>query len=130
MLSDVTRLSLGISTVGDVTSVVIPKNTIIPVKKTRKYSTTKDNVSSSRIEVYEGEKTRASVTINLLGSFYLDGFPPAPRRYPFYIRNVLKEEDVNSAISGATDLLDGDNDQDDVVMYENCLEELNNLFEN
>ncbi|CAK8531486.1 unnamed protein product [Lathyrus sativus] len=78
VLQDVTPLSLGISVLGDIMSVVIPKNTCIPVIKTRSYFSTRDNQMSALIEVYEGERTKASEN-NLLGSFTLSGIPPAPR---------------------------------------------------
>ncbi|XP_061338286.1 heat shock 70 kDa protein 4-like [Gastrolobium bilobum] len=77
VLMDVTPLSLGVSVVGDLMSVVIPRNTTIPVKKTKTFVTTVDNQSTALIEVYEGERTRASDN-NLLGSFNLS-LPPAPR---------------------------------------------------
>ncbi|KAI5446690.1 heat shock cognate 70 kDa protein [Lathyrus oleraceus] len=78
VLQDVTPLSLGISALGDIMSVVIPKNTCIPVNKTRSCVTSQDNQTSTLIKVYEGERTRASDN-NLLGSFTLSGIPPAPR---------------------------------------------------
>jgi len=75
---DVTPLSLGISITGDLMSVVIPKNTTIPVKKKKKFEKSKENQSSIRIKVCEGERTRASDN-NLLGLFYLDCNPSNPR---------------------------------------------------
>lgn len=78
VLQDVTPLSLGRSLVGDIMSVVIPRNTCIPVKKTASYIGIQDNQTSDLIKVYEGERTRASDN-NLLGSFTLSGIPPAPR---------------------------------------------------
>ncbi|XP_047179290.1 heat shock cognate 70 kDa protein 2-like, partial [Vigna umbellata] len=80
-LLDVTPLSLGISARPDVMSVVIPRNTTIPVSKTKVFHTTIDNEYSASIKVYEGERARASDN-NLLGSFVLSGFPPAPRGHP------------------------------------------------
>ncbi|CAK8531487.1 unnamed protein product [Lathyrus sativus] len=78
VLQDVTPLSLGIYLLGDIMSVVIPKNTCIPVIKTRSYYAAIDNQKNFFIEVYEGERTKASEN-NLLGSFTLSGIPPAPR---------------------------------------------------
>jgi L1 cell adhesion molecule like protein len=78
VLEDVTPLSLGTSIVGDIMSVVIPRNTTIPVKMTRTYDTIEDNQTSASFKVYEGERTRASDN-NLLGSFGLYGLPYAPR---------------------------------------------------
>ncbi|XP_058756824.1 heat shock cognate 70 kDa protein-like [Vicia villosa] len=78
VLQDVTPLSLGVAVEGDLMSVVIPRNTSIPVRKTNTYYTAKDNQSSVTVMVYEGERKKASDN-NLLGLF--DFFvPPAPRR--------------------------------------------------
>ncbi|RDX81414.1 Heat shock cognate 70 kDa protein, partial [Mucuna pruriens] len=76
VLLDVTPLSLGISVQGDLMSVVIPRNTTIPVKRTKEYLTVKDSQYSALIKVYEGERARASDN-NFLGSFRLYGFPRA-----------------------------------------------------
>ncbi|PNX69897.1 heat shock protein, partial [Trifolium pratense] len=70
VLQDVTPLSLGKAVVGDVMSVVIPRNTSIPVKITKEYITIKDNQSPVAIRVYEGERMIASEN-NLLGLFNL-----------------------------------------------------------
>jgi len=74
VLFDVTPLSVGTSVAEDFMSVVIPKNTTIPVKRTKVYDTDKDRETSSIIKVYEGERTRASNN-NLLGFFVISGFP-------------------------------------------------------
>ncbi|XP_020225546.1 probable mediator of RNA polymerase II transcription subunit 37c [Cajanus cajan] len=84
VLLDCTSLSLGISTNVGVMSVVIPRNTTIPVRKTVEYYTTKDNQHEVPINIYEGERTRAKDN-NLLGSFVLSGFPPALRGHPMDI---------------------------------------------
>jgi L1 cell adhesion molecule like protein len=78
VLRDVTPLSLGREVIGDIVNVVIPRNTSIPVKMTKPYVTTRDNQSYDLIEIYEGERARASDN-NLIGSFHLYGIPPAPR---------------------------------------------------
>ncbi|GAU47062.1 hypothetical protein TSUD_302640 [Trifolium subterraneum] len=93
VLQDVTPLSLGRSLKGDIMSVVIPRNTCIPVKKTKKYVTVKDNQTSSLIEVYEGERTRASDN-NLLGSFLLSGHTPAPRGHPLDVCFAIDENGI------------------------------------
>ncbi|GAU17819.1 hypothetical protein TSUD_172080 [Trifolium subterraneum] len=77
VLQDVTPLSLGMDVIGDVMDVVIPKNTPIPVKKTKQYATVKDNQSVVSIMVYEGERKTASEN-NLLDFFTLS-VPRAPR---------------------------------------------------
>ncbi|AES78199.1 putative Heat shock protein 70 family [Medicago truncatula] len=77
VLRDVTPLSLGTLVRGDLLSVVIPRNTPIPVKKTKNYYTTKDDLSYVSVRVYEGERLKASEN-NLLGKFRFS-IPPAPR---------------------------------------------------
>ncbi|XP_058728030.1 heat shock cognate 70 kDa protein-like [Vicia villosa] len=93
VLQDVTPLSLGRSVVGDIMSVVIPRNTCIPVKNTLRYVTVEDNQSYSLIKVYEGERTRASEN-NLLGSFTLSGHTPAPRGHPCDVCFSIDENGV------------------------------------
>ncbi|XP_045802596.1 heat shock 70 kDa protein-like [Trifolium pratense] len=93
VLQDVTPLSLGRSVLGDIMDVVIPRNTCIPVKMTKTYVTIKDNQSSSMIEVYEGERTRASDN-NLLGSFILSGHTLAPRGHPLDVCFAIDENGI------------------------------------
>ncbi|RIY32573.1 molecular chaperone DnaK [Psittacicella melopsittaci] len=81
LLLDVTPLSLGIATMNDVFSVLIEKNTLIPNKKSQVYSTAEDNQPAVQIEVYQGERSRASDN-KLLGKFVLEGIRPAPRGVP------------------------------------------------
>jgi heat shock protein 1/8 len=78
---DVTPLSLGLETSGDVMSVLIPKNTTIPAKKEENFSAKTENQDSVSINVYEGESigTRDN---NLLGKFELSGIRPAPSGVP------------------------------------------------
>ncbi|RHN44832.1 putative Heat shock protein 70 family [Medicago truncatula] len=80
VLRDVTPLSLGVSIRGDIMSVVIPRNTSIPVKRTNEYVTTEDDQSTVLIKVYEGERLKDSDN-NLLGLFSLS-LPLAPRGHP------------------------------------------------
>jgi L1 cell adhesion molecule like protein len=93
VLQDVTPLSLGRSVQGDILSVVIPRNTCIPVKKTKEYETIIDNQSFSLINVYEGERIRASEN-NLLGSFCLSGHTPAPRGHPYNVCFSIDENGI------------------------------------
>ncbi|XP_057436305.1 heat shock cognate 70 kDa protein-like [Lotus japonicus] len=93
VLYDVTPLSLGIWATRGIMSVVIPRNTTIPVKKTKCYLTNLDNQFSVRIRVYEGERARASDN-NLLGSFDLSGLPPAPRGHPFHVCFAIDENGI------------------------------------
>jgi L1 cell adhesion molecule like protein len=78
LLLDVTPLSLGVETKGGVMSVIIPRNTTIPVKKDRIYTTCDDNQSNVLIQVYEGEGAMTKDN-NLLGKFMLGGISPLHR---------------------------------------------------
>jgi len=89
VLLDVTPLSLGTYTTGDIMGVMIPRNTRIPVKKTEVYATVYDNQTCASVKVYEGERTKASNN-NLLGLFSIT-FPPAPRGSPVLVCFVIDE---------------------------------------
>jgi molecular chaperone DnaK len=81
LLLDVTPLTLGIMTAGDVATAMIPRNTTIPSKKTQVFSTYSDNQPSVEIVVLQGERPMARDN-KTLGTFRLDGIPPAPRGTP------------------------------------------------
>lgn len=81
LLLDVTPLSLGIETLGQVNTVLIPKNTTVPTAKTQTFSTAADNQPSVEIHVLQGERPMATDN-KTLGKFILDGVPPAPRGVP------------------------------------------------
>ncbi len=81
LLLDVTPLSLGVETMGEVMTVMIERNTTIPVRKTEVYSTAADNQTAVDIHVLQGERPMASDNMSL-GRFRLDGIPPAPRGIP------------------------------------------------
>ncbi len=81
LLLDVTPLSLGIETLGGVMTVMIPRNTTIPVEKTEIFSTAADNQTSVDIHVLQGERPLAKDN-RTLGRFILEGIPPAPRGVP------------------------------------------------
>lgn len=81
LLLDVTPLSLGIETLGGVNTVLITKNTTIPVSKSQVFSTASDNQTSVEIHVLQGERSMASDNKSL-GRFILDGIPPSPRGIP------------------------------------------------
>lgn len=81
LLLDVTPLSLGVETLGGVMTVQIPRNTTIPTRKVETYSTAADNQSGVEIHVMQGERKFAKDNRSL-GTFKLDGIPPAPRGTP------------------------------------------------
>ncbi len=81
LLLDVTPLSLGIETLGGVTTVLIQRNTTIPTKKSEVFSTAEDNQTTVEIHVLQGERQMA-VDNRTIGKFQLTGIPPAPRGMP------------------------------------------------
>jgi molecular chaperone DnaK len=81
LLLDVTPLSLGIETLGGVTTVLIPRNTTIPTKKSEIFSTATDNQTSVEVHVLQGERSLARDN-RTLGRFHLAGLPLAPRGMP------------------------------------------------
>ena len=81
LLLDVTPLSLGIETLGGVFTVLIPRNTTIPTKKSEVFSTAEDNQTTVEIHVLQGEREMAMYN-KTIGKFQLTGIPPAPRGMP------------------------------------------------
>jgi len=96
LLLDVTPLSLGIETLGSVSTPLIPRNTTIPTSKSQVFSTAADNQPSVEINVLQGERSMASDNRSL-GRFHLDGIPPAPRGLPQI--EVAFDIDANGILS-------------------------------
>ena len=105
VLLDVTPLSLGVETMGGVMTVLIPRNTTIPFRKTEVFSTAEDNQTAVDIKVYQGERPIAADNM-LLGEFRLEGLPPAPRGVPQV--EVTFDIDANGILNvGARDKATG-----------------------
>ena len=81
LLLDVTPLTLGIETLGGVSTTLIPRNTTIPTRKSETFSTAADNQTSVEIHVLQGERPMSKDN-RTLGKFHLVGIPPAPRGVP------------------------------------------------
>ena len=96
LLLDVTPLSLGIETLGGVTTKLIEKNTTIPTKKSQVFSTAEDNQAAVTIRVTQGEREMASDN-KMLGTFNLEGIAPAPRGVPQI--EVTFDIDANGIVS-------------------------------
>ncbi|CAI9273195.1 unnamed protein product [Lactuca saligna] len=96
-LIDVTPLSLGVWCRGDVMAVLIPRNSPIPTKKQRLFSTSIDNITSLAIYVCQGERGNASENY-LLGELDLSGFPPAPRGK---LGSILSKAEIEKMIADA-----------------------------
>ena len=96
LLLDVTPLSLGVETLGGITTKITPRNTIIPTKKSETFSTAVDNQPNVEIHVLQGERELAKDNKSL-GTFRLDGIAPAPRGLPQI--EVTFDIDANGILS-------------------------------
>ncbi|MGB5961304.1 MAG: molecular chaperone DnaK [Coleofasciculaceae cyanobacterium] len=96
LLLDVTPLSLGVETLGGVMTKIIPRNTTIPTKKSETFSTAVDGQSNVEIHVLQGEREMSNDNKSL-GTFRLDGIPPAPRGVPQI--EVIFDIDANGILN-------------------------------
>jgi molecular chaperone DnaK len=96
LLLDVTPLSLGVETLGGVMTKIIPRNTTIPTKKSEVFSTAVDGQSNVEIHVLQGEREMSNDNKSL-GTFRLDGIPPAPRGVPQI--EVIFDIDANGILN-------------------------------
>ncbi|ARF09467.1 Hsp70 protein [Indivirus ILV1] len=107
VLLDIIPLSLGVETIGGVMNVLIPRNSVIPIKRKRKYTTDSDNETSVCVKVYEGERSLTKDNF-LVGEFELTGIEEAPRGVAQI--EITFSVDVNGIISvTAIDLKNTDN---------------------
>jgi len=96
LLLDVTPLDIGIETMGEVNTVLIPRNTTIPTKKSQVFSTASDNQSAITVRISQGNRPMFNDN-KLLGQFNLDGIPPAPRGVPQ--EEITIDVDANGIIN-------------------------------
>ena len=96
LLLDVTPLDIGIETMGGVNTILIPRNTTIPTKKTQVFSTAADYQSAITVRISQGNRTMFNDN-KLLGQFNLNGIPPAPRGVPQ--EEITIDVDANGIIN-------------------------------
>lgn len=107
VLLDIIPLSLGVETIGGVMNVLIPRNSIIPIKRKRKYTTDSDYETSVKIKIFEGERKMTKDNF-FVGEFELIGIEPAPRGISQI--EITFNVDVNGIINvSALDLKNNDN---------------------
>ena len=119
ILLDVCPLTLGIETVGGVMTKLIPRNTVVPTKKSQIFSTAQDNQPTVTIQVFEGERPMTKDN-HQLGKFDLTGIAPAPRGVPQI--EVTFEMDVNAILRvSAKDIATGNEEKITITNDQNRL---------
>ena len=121
LLLDVTPLTLTIETLGGVATKMIEKNTTIPTKKTQVFSTAQDNQTAVSVRIAQGERSMFNDN-KLLGSFNLEGIPPAPRGVPQI--EITYDIDANGILNvSAKDLTSGKDAKITITASTNLKEE-------
>jgi len=153
VLLDVTPLSLGVETLGGVSTHLIDRNTTIPTRKSQIFTTAADSQSTVEIKVYQGERPIAADNV-ALGSFLLNGIPPAPRGVPqievafdidangilnvsakdlasgrkqgitITASNKLSKDDVSKMVHQAEEFADKDRERTELIQARNTAESL------
>jgi len=116
VLVDIIPLSLGVETIGGVMNILIPRNSTIPIKKKRKYTTYTDYETDITIKVFEGERKMTKDNF-LVGEFELTGLEPAPRGIPEI--EITFSVDVNGIISVTAEDIKNNQNKNSIVITGN-----------
>lgn len=116
VLLDIIPLSLGVEVIGGVMDILIPRNSVIPIDRKRKYTTDTDNETSINVNVYEGERTMTKDNF-MVGSFKLEGIEEAPRGIPRI--EITFEVDINGIINVTAEDLDNNQNKHTITISGN-----------
>ncbi|GKB76301.1 putative heat shock protein 70 family protein [Tanacetum coccineum] len=116
VLADVTPLSLGIEVQGDIVSVVIPRNTPLPTKKSKFYHTVYDYQTEVTLSVYQGERARC-IDNYFLGEFVISGIPPVPKKYSKF--KICFDIDANGILTVTAEILSTGKTEKLIITNEN-----------